>query len=372
MQQAPYKSKRRTNMKKSSLKHLALSFLALGVLGTVTSCNGFFSGDDAITISRVDTTTLQNGDTLVTIIYANEDKPSTSFTVPAGIGVTEVNANKNEKGETTITFKTSDGKSTSFTVPAVRSLDYIEPTYNEDGSITLTIHYTDGTTDKNQITLSKGEKGDPGQDGKDGKGIESIASQTQADGSIRLTITFSDGSIDDSIVIPQGTGVVSSESTADEEGNITVTLHYSNGESESFVLKRQSGWISGKGAPRPSQGQAGDFYYDQDGNAIYYFDADKGWQLMISLADQSNQLYTVTFDLNAADAKFLYEAQSQIQIKRGRNFYSESIEVPLASRPNYEFDGWYTSNVVKPTTGKFTDLTNVWGDIKLFARWVQA
>ena len=151
-----------------------------------------------------------------------------------------------------------------------------------------------------------------------------------------------------------------------------MTLHYSNGESESFVLKRQSGWISGKGAPRPSQGQAGDFYYDQDGNAIYYFDADKGWQLMISLADQSNQLYTVTFDLNAADAKFLYEAESQIQIKRGRNFYSESIEVPLASRPNYEFDGWYTSNVVKPTTGKFTDLTNVWGDIKLFARWVQA
>ena len=359
-------------MNRRLLKGLSL-LMGLSALTGLSSCSFFTDPDSGVTIKTVETTTRGDGSVQVKIIYDNENKEPTVFVLPAATGIDEITSAKEKNGAITITFKTTDGKSESFTIPAVKSIDYIEPTYNEDGSITLTIVYTDGTKDKNQIALSKGDKGDPGEDGKDGKGIKSIETQGQPDGSMKLMITYTDDTTDDSIIVPRGTYILSVDYSTDDQGNTKVSFSFSDGTSQEFVLKRQSGWIAGEGAPKPAQGQPGDFYYDQDANAIYFYYEDKGWSLLLNLTTSTNTPYTVTFELNADEdgsATLLYDAPKSYRIKGGHTFYSDSLSVPMAERNGYTFEGWYTDKIVTPVMGAFTNLTSVWSDMTLYAHWI--
>lgn len=359
-------------MNKLLLKGLAC-LAGLGTLSGLSSCSFFTDPSSGVTIQTVETTTREDGSIQVKIIYENENKEPTVFVLPAATGISEITSVKEEGGETTITFKTTDGKEESFTLPAVKSIDYIDPTYNEDGSITLTIVYTDGSKESKQITISKGDKGDPGEDGKDGKGIKSIETQSLPDGSMKLVITYTDDTTDDSIIVPRGTYILGVDYSTDDKGNTIVTFSFSDGTNQTFTLYRQSGWIAGVGSPKPTQGQPGDFYYDEDADAIYYYYEDRGWGLLLNLKSSTNTPYTVTFELNADDdptAKLRYDADKKYQIKGGHTFYSDGLEVPEAERTGYTFEGWYTDKIVKPTMGAFNNLTGVWSDMTLYAHWV--
>ena len=64
--------------------------------------------------------------------------------------------------------------------------------------------------------------------------------------------------------------------------------------------------------------------------------------------------------------------ESEYFIERG-DYFSTSVNAPLPSpiRDGYTFDGWYTSAVITPTTGHFTELTPVFGEITLYAKWIK-
>ena len=78
------------------------------------------------------------------------------------------------------------------------------------------------------------------------------------------------------------------------------------------------------------------------------------------------------FDLNdSADAPasmplgtlFTYE------IVGGNYFKASGYEIPVPTREGYIFAGWYTVKIPTDVNGALTDLTAVFSDLTLYAKW---
>ena len=375
---------------KKGLKFKALAFLtAMTCLSALPSCS-ILGNDAAITISQCVTETLPDGSVKVTIIYENEDKAPSEFTIPAAVGVAKIATQADEKGNVTVTITTTAGQTTSFVIGAAVSIIGCESSFNVDGDTLIYFLYSDGTRSQDPVIIRRGEKGEQGEKGT---GIDQIYVDQKENGETEITIFLTDNTKAGPFTIPPGVGIANISFALSEDGlryEMVITLTDGTelrGSGLSF--NRLPGWTSGQGDPDALSGVEGDFYFDTDAKAIYRYNGFE-WILIVNFSGQAdNTKTTVRFNLNAKvldgegnlvqdDSAYIYFPDipeqkyadgTGIVIGKGHTFYDAGFSVPMATRDGYEFVGWYTDSVVTPVSGRFDALTAVWRTMDVYACW---
>lgn len=363
-------------MKKKILTFLCFIFMTFGMF---TGCSGFIAEDESLIITSITSEVLEDGRTMVIITYADEELEPAIFYIPKGDkgetgeegnGIKEITHELDERTNTikvTITFTDPTIEPITYTLENGVSIKSLEEIVDEDGNVSFVIHFSDGTSSE-PVSVPKGE---------DGMSIVGYDQYINEDGSISLMFFLSDGSsyVCD-IPAPQkgddGRGIVAIVGTTDEL-YYYVTFTYSDNTTETikFDKPEPATWLTGTGTPGSSLGKNGDFYFDTARKDIYT-KIDGVWIKVVDFEDSETR-YTVEFDFNADDAYFPegYGYSNYYSIKAGNNFASEPCLVPIPERPNYTFEGWYTTPNPTVVNGAFTDLTPVSSDLKLYAKWIE-
>ena len=371
-------------MKKQKIgKALLLSLLSLGSLA-LAGCSSFIEQEAAVGIAGISTRTLDDGNTEITITYTDEDKDPSVFIVnkgndgSSGNGIQSITYKENDDGsiDVTIAFTNKGYENQTFVIPAATSISEITTTTDEEtGDVTMTVYFSDGSEPKSFLLPR-------GKDGKDGVGIKNITSREESNGDMTLVISLTDDSDPLEITLKAARGVKSISGTTDENGNYIITVEYSDGSSEPFTLSGPTKWLSGVGAPSDEDGKLGDFYLDTEHGTVYQKTGDENsssWVRVIDLKEEEKDV-TVTLKLNDStdDPAYLPKgAASSYVLKKGSNFYSSNLNLPVPVRINnatneqYSFAGWWAgTNFSDVNIGQFTNLTTVYSDITIFAKWV--
>ena len=363
---------------KKFLKALLFASILTVSSTQLVGCGMFFSDPNSGSlISKIEAITLENGDTKIVITYEDEYKDPVEFVVPkgkdgvVGNGIKEITSSLSEDGKHTlinIEFTDEDYSDKVFEVKNGVSIKKVESFVDEKtGEYMLKVIFTDDT-ESEPFEMPRGQ---------DGNGIIGFDPVVNEDGSQKLTFHFSQ-SEDVVVDIPapsDGRGIkqiVSSES--DTEYFITIIYTDDTEEPLTFAKPVPTTWHNGSGEPEFDKGNVGDYYLDIVHNDIYYKDVT-GWSLKIDF-DSDEEPHKVTFNLNDSD-----EAKASMpvgyddytyEVKNGTYFSSSSNggkPIPSPTRNGYKFIGWYTSTVITPTTAQFNELTPVFDDITLYARW---
>jgi uncharacterized repeat protein (TIGR02543 family) len=350
---------------------------------SLSSCSFIKSkSEDAVYIKSISTQAMDDGSTQITITYLDSAQEPTVFTIPAG---TEGNGIKD------ITYKTSDDKTytdvvisytdttmanTEVVIPSGVSITGVESSLDGEGNTVLTVNYSDGSK-SNPITVGKGAKGDTGN------GIQGIDQVINQDKSVTLTFHFTT-SDDVKVTIPApvkgdtGVGIEAIVSKEDDT-NYYIELVMTDGTVKDLAFTRPTNpnnWYQGSTAPAATLGKNGDYYFDTFHGQIYS-KQNGAWTNIITFETSNSTVeYTVTFNLNdstTAPASMPVGASNVYTVKRG-TYFSADVNgygsIPIPTRTGYTFNGWYTSKIVTPTTGCFTELTPVFSNLTLYAYWL--
>ena len=363
-------------------------FLFLSI--TLSSCSLFGGTDEGLMIERVESTMGENGSTLVTMYFTDEDVEPLTFEIPrgetgeigpigaTGLGIKEITSRQSEDGLNTILtiiFTSEDVPNQEITVPNGVSIVSPVSSYDPETNIT-TIYFilSDGTdTSANPIQI---------ENGKDGIGIADINQETDAEGNIIITITYTDPSMGENgqtvITIPYKNGEdgrgISTILTNTIDNVFYVTIFYTDNTSQELdpiPLPQVNKWISGHGAPNNSVIQEsiqGDYYFDLDNYIIYMFDGTNFVEIInLTLDNTVTKQCTVTFDPNGG--YFSTQTLGKIQVKYGSTIDIASI--PYCAKEGFSFAGYYTTpeGPANPLSGKLTDLTPIYSDITFYAQY---
>lgn len=363
-------------------------FLFLSI--TLSSCSLFGGADEGLMIERVESTMGENGSTLVTMYFTDEDVEPLTFEIPrgetgeigpigaTGLGIKEITSRQSEDGLNTILtiiFTSEDVPNQEITVPNGVSIVSPVSSYDPETNIT-TIYFilSDGTdTSTNPIQI---------ENGKDGIGIADINQETDAEGNIIITITYTDPSMGENgqtvITIPYKNGEdgrgISTILTNTIDNVFYVTIFYTDNTSQELdpiPLPQVNKWISGHGAPNNSVIQEsiqGDYYFDLDNYIIYMFDGTNFVEIInLTLDNTVTKQCTVTFDPNGG--YFSTQTLGKIQVKYGSTIDIASI--PYCAKEGFSFTGYYTTpeGPANPLSGKLTDLTPIYSDITFYAQY---
>ena len=345
----------------------------------VTSCGSFFGEEDeTLLIESIESFVLENGNTKVVIKYANEDKLPDEFII-----------NKGEKGEDgiigngieDIKYSTSeDGKNTILTI--IYTNEETEPSVFEipNGISVSGVEYKLDPITKNTlmyIKYSNGDKSDPitilkGEDGNSFIGYEITKNE---DGSQTINFQFTQ-SEDVVITIPapeQGNGIQSIISSETED-KYKLEITYDNGGKEEVFFdkpEKPNGWYCGGMRPTTTIGKNGDYYFDTQHKEIYL--KENGYWTLIVNFNVTEQVFTIKFDLNDSDAEpasMPVGSLASYTVKRESIFSDSGYgEIPIPTRPGYTFVGWYRTKNITPINAPFTDLTSIVSDLTLYAIW---
>lgn len=371
-------------MKKKKLSRWILLTLFSSSL-MLSSCNSFFGGNETNQIQNV--TAVKNeetGDTIITITFTDEEKDPVSFLIPKGakgedgVSLKDVSSSLSEDNKSvTLHLVYSDGKSTDITIPVLegKGIKEVKVETDSEGNATgLQFFYTDGSTG-DVITIPKGK------DGKDGNGIASFdVSSPDEDGNMTVSISFDDGTKKEFTLKNGKDGVSISTITYDEENSddehYSLLITYTDGYTENVSLPREvvTKWYSGTDSPDKDTNLTkvhdGDFYLDVLNGYVYQYNNGK-WDFLFGMKNDDTSskkdiYYKVFFDPNGG--KFTdYDGRILcFNVLESKTLPLESIPVPVLE--NKKFDGWYTS-LDNPNSGKFTDLTPVYSDMTLYARY---
>lgn len=360
------------------LKWFTLSLLCFFSLLFLSGCSSFFGSDsEGVQIQSISTEVQSDGSTKMIIQYTDEDRKPDEFIIPKGIagnGIQSILTNKNDKdGSTTLTILFTDEtvKPVEFTIQNGVSIVGLEPQIDEEtNDVYICVKYSDGTTSEPML-LPKGEKGE------DGNSFIGYDQTINEDNSVTIYFHFSK-SEDVIITIPSpqkgetGKGIQSIVSF-ETEVEYVLQIQYTDGTSEELKFNRPKDanqWYNGGTRPSDTLGVNGDYYFDIYHNCIYVKEGGS-WTLITDF-NGNEQNFSVRFDLNDTTdepAQMPTGAQLAYSIKRGSYFTTDGYSIPIPTRVGYEFKGWYTSKVVTPVTGHFTDLTPIFDNITLYAIW---
>ncbi len=349
-------------------------------IGPLSSCSAFFGGDE-YTITDTKVTTDESGNTIVTITFSGEDIAPLTFTIPSvtdgvdGNGIANISSTLvDDKVTLTISYTDTTKEDTVITIPVVKGdtgkgISNVEVDSDEVGNTTLKFVYDDGT-ESDTITIPKG---------KDGTGIKTFNVTTNGIFNI-ITITFTDPSIpDQTITISNGKSIESIvyNDEASTDLSYVLTISYNDGTTEDIALERPiaTKWHNGIADPEENFGQIGDYYINTSTGEIFVKE-NNGWRAIFSMSnagdDSSKEFYTVSFNLRNGETfensgKF-GNVSFGIRIEEGS--YVPINEIPIPFLENSTFEGWYSSNDVNNVNaGKFTNITPVFGNISLYAKW---
>ena len=172
-------------------------FLFLSI--TLSSCSLFGGADEGLMIERVESTMGENGSTLVTMYFTDEDVEPLTFEIPrgetgeigpigaTGLGIKEITSRQSEDGLNTILtiiFTSEDVPNQEITVPNGVSVVGVDSSFDPDTNITtITFELSDGTFSEPIEILN----------GVDGVGIQSVEyEQDTATGDWIITFYYTD------------------------------------------------------------------------------------------------------------------------------------------------------------------------------------
>lgn len=335
-------------MKKKTKRILLGTLLALAPV-SLASCSFFNTSDAVVNIKNIEVTTNNNGDTVITIYYTDVNSDPTTFTIPKG----------------------SDGKEGN----GIADITYEE--LDDASGTKVTIKFTDTSKEDVSFIVKNGE----GKKGEDGAGIYEVTTERDEDNKqTKITITFTDDRDPITVMIPDGKkgeqGIsVSSIQQVIDGNEYLITFFDNNGDPiDSIRISRANTWLSGTEEPTSSDGEDGDFYFETTHYYVYQ-KVSGSWQKIAELGAAKNAVtnHTVTFNVNdSTDEKAnIVSGQSLYTIQEGMNFYSSGYDLPIAYRQGYIFSGWITAKVYNVTLGLFTNLTEVYRDMTLYAYWAK-
>ncbi len=354
----------------------------------LTGCSGGFSTDEVLQIASIESELMYDGQTKITITYSDESVDPYVFYIPQGEEGkqgTEGNGIKNvaythdatnRQTEIVITFTDEGLEPVSFKIPDGLSLTSAIPGTNPiTKQPCIYLKYSDGKT-SDPIDLPKGDAGN---------GIKSMSASevTKEDGLKYYCIKaeYTDGKSDSfEFLAPQdGNGIesmVGNKVFNDEDGKYyyMIDVVFTNSEPQSFDIELPAKWHSGTSMPIDSFGANGDYFFDTEHEKIYLKE-NGSWSVIVDLKIEK---YEIRFDPNGeedgdgnSDASMPSSALHTYKIERGTYFSANGYgAIPIPTRPGYKFVGWYTSKIPDDATGsKFTDLTPVFDNLTLYARW---
>lgn len=351
-------------MKKIFIAFLLMLFSSV----MLTSCS-FFEEEQVIGVKDVSIVQLETGEYAIVLTY-DDGNQSSPFKIPSGVdgkdgvGIKDVKAErKADENKTIITISyTDESNDLVFDIPDGLKIVNIRSEHDQvTGAYYMYMVYSDGT-ESEAIEIPRGETG---------LGLDKDKStfDINDDGSVSVTLYYTDGS-KVSFKIPAGAKGIGIESIVPSEvnGYYILTITYSDGNIEELKFSRPSGWFQGECKPTEKkdleeQTHIGDYYMDTLNKVIYRKEA-MGWVAIIDFYE-SLVTYTITFDRNCSDASFVKGQSTYTSISKGSYFK----DFPTLNRPGYTFIGWSSSPTITPTTGMFTELTPVFGDLTLYAQW---
>lgn len=269
------------------------------------------------------------------------------------------------------------------------------------GTKYLKVIYTETESPESEVLKSSIFELPSGQDGVDGNGIESIVAgrlsddgvtieenKLNDDGSITIQFKYTMQEEPQTITIPSNKGIsniLASETSEEYVLTVVYTTKDENGEYEKsepirFAKPRYPQWLTGRGQPFDFNGIVGDYYYNTEDNSIWYKKSAEGsltgtWEHIVTIGQPTTTSY-VTFNVNGGKFNFGDDYNGEepttitYGITTGNYFYGTGVTFPDVYSPDgAKFLGWYTTEIITPTSTKFTDLTIVNTNITLYAIW---
>ena len=370
-------------MKHRLFKRLLLAVSALSLSYPLASCAFFDDGGGAQikeVTPRYDETT---GNTIITITFTDEEMEPVTFIVPRGISgkdgvsiknITSKMLSDGKSIELTISYTDSSVENTVISVPVLegKGVKEVLVDKDEDGNTTIQFTYTDESKGP-VITIPKG---------KDGNGIASFeVNGPDSDGNTTITVTLDDGTKKEFTVSNGRDGVSVSNITYDanksDATHYVLTITYTDGYTEEVTLDRprSTRWFTGTTTPdndsaASSQAVEGDFFLNRINGYVYQKMSDGSWTFLFGMkADDSSvgkEVYhTVFFDPG------LGKINGNSGILMATALEGKTMPLSNIPTPTYEghsFMGWYT-DLTNVNAGRFTDLTPVFSDLKLYAKY---
>ena len=355
-------------MKRTS-KLLTLSLLSLSCLALpLTACDSF-TGGDGYAIASIITNKNNEGDTVVVISFEDDAADPVTFIIPAGddgVGIANIDATVSNNSLSIVISYTDPNKPlTMINVPLQpgRGISEVQVDHNISGDVVITFFYTDGTS-SGEIVIPKGH---------DGVGIANVTTEQSGD-EITFTITYSDDSIEPTIfTLSNGLSIAGVEysSTLSDDENIVLVVTYSDGTMEAISFPRPTStrWFTGTTLPNDSIGNIGDFYLDKVTGNVYQKSENGTWEYIFCMKGSGSAVsYDVTFNLNGGhwangstnDKSYLVDYANYVNLNG----------VGIPEKEGFNFDGWWTSpDASNPNSGHLTDLTPIFKDMVLYARW---
>ena len=363
---------------KKTIRRVCFACLILTVL-LLTGCGGSFFAEEDLQIVSVEAEPTNDGYTKLIITYSDEsDREPDVFAIPdgaqgtegaKGTGISKISyEHDDENRQTGITLEFTDATlaPVSFDIPDGLSVVDIVP--YEDSVLGKCVIFK--YSDKSQSEPYQLPKGDTGN------GITSFSCvQNDQDKSVTIDVVMDDGRDPIHVFIPgpkEGRGVA--EMIGGESGsNYYVEVKYTDGTGQKILFSRPAKWLNGTTQPALSEGEVGDYFFDTSHDKIYLKEEYEGgiveWKEIVGFEKET---YTVEFDLNdEGDATFLIGSDGPFTVERGSYFSENGFgEIPIPKRDGYTFVGWYRQKqVYEPTMSRFTDLTPIFSDLKLYAIW---
>ncbi len=370
-------------MKNRLFKRLLLAVSALSLSYPLASCAFFDDGGGAQikeVTPRYDEAT---GNTIITITFTDEEMEPVTFIVPRGISgkdgvsiknITSKMLSDGKSIELTISYTDSSVENTVISVPVLegKGVKEVLVDTDEDGNTTIQFTYTDESKGP-VITIPKG---------KDGNGIASFeVNGPDSDGNTTITVTLDDGTKKEFTVSNGRDGVSVSNITYDDSKSdsthYVLTITYTDGYTEDVELDRprSTRWFTGTTTPdndsaASSQAVEGDFFLNRINGYVYQKMSDGSWTFLFGMkADDSSvgkEVYhTVFFDPG------LGKINGNSGILMATALEGKTMPLSNIPTPTYEghsFMGWYT-DLTNVNAGRFTDLTPVFSDLKLYAKY---
>lgn len=380
-------------MKKTICKILcAVSVLTMP--SALSSCSFIFGGDEGYAISDVRQSTDKDGNVVLTINYTSADVKPLVVTLPKGmsgkdgVGIKSIDsAVEDDKVTLTIHYTDASVKDTVLSFPILRGeagkgIQSVDVSLDEDGNSVLIFTYTDNT-ESEPITIPKGK------DGTDGVGIKDVTYELNEEtGNYDITISYTDDREPTVVSIPSskdGLGIKSIEYSdmQSDDSNYGLIVTYTDNTAAVIRIPRpvSSYWYYGEGKPSSDQGKSGDYYIDTETGDVYHKESNSWGNPLFSMkgTGSADSVYycTVYFDANGGSfengilTKYLSNIEVGTNIPLTGDDSFETIGIPTYD--GYEFSGWYTSQEDETVSGKFTDLTPVFGSqLTLYAHWETA
>ena len=370
-------------MKNRLFKRLLLAVSALSLSYPLASCAFFDTGEGAQikeVTPRYDEAT---GNTIITITFTDEEMEPVTFIVPRGISgkdgvsiknITSKMLSDRKSIELTISYSDSSVENTVISVPVLegKGVKEVLVDKDEDGNTTIQFTYTDESKGP-VITIPKG---------KDGNGIASFeVNGPDSDGNTTITVTLDDGTKKEFTVSNGRDGVSVSNITYDDSKSdathYVLIITYTDGYTEEVTLDRprSTRWFTGTTTPgndsaASSQAVEGDFFLNRINGYVYQKMSDGSWTFLFGMkADDSSvgkEVYhTVFFDPG------LGKINGNSGILMATALEGKTMPLSNIPTPTYEghsFMGWYT-DLTNVNAGRFTDLTPVFSDLKLYAKY---